>query len=202
MTTTHDAVRVILDEHASLSAMLTTFSQMVRLGPDASGAGSPERYFDVLRAMLFYIDAFPEKNHHPKESNLLFPRLARAAPQLMATIEQLERDHMSGEMRVRELMHLLMAWEYMGELHRPAFESEAQRYVSFYLDHMRLEETALLPVAQEVLADSDWAVLDEAFTRHTDPLNPRKPRDPQFDRLFTRIVLRAPAPLGLGEAEA
>jgi hemerythrin-like domain-containing protein len=178
MTTTHDAVRVILDEHASLSAMLTTFSQMVRLGPDASGAGSPERYFDVLRAMLFYIDAFPEKNHHPKESNLLFPRLARAAPQLMATIEQLERDHMSGEMRVRELMHLLMAWEYMGELHRPAFESEAQRYVSFYLDHMRLEETALLPVAQEVLADSDWAVLDEAFTRHTDPLNPRKPCSP------------------------
>jgi len=58
------------------------------------------------------------------------------------------------------------------------------------------------PVAQGVLADSDWAVLDEAFTRHTDPLNPRKPRDPQFDRLFTRIVLRAPAPLGLGEAEA
>ncbi|MBU7574035.1 MAG: hemerythrin domain-containing protein [Hydrogenophaga sp.] len=200
MTTTHDAVRVILDEHASLSAMLTTLSQMVRLGPDASGAGGPERYFDVLRAMLFYIDAFPEKNHHPKESNLLFPRLARAAPQLMPTIEQLERDHMSGEMRVRELMHLLMAWEYMGDLHRPAFEAEAQRYVAFYLDHMRLEETALLPAAEKVLTEADWTVLDEAFTRHTDPLNPRRPRDPQFDRLFTRIVLRAPAPLGLGEA--
>lgn len=197
---THQAVRVILDEHASLSAMLQSLSQMVRMGPDAPGVGSRDRYFDVLRAMLFYIDEFPEKNHHPKESNLLFPRLARAAPQVMPTIERLERDHMSGEMRVRELMHLLMAWEYMGELHRAAFENEAVRYVAFYLEHMRLEETALLPLAEKVLTESDWAVLDEAFASHADPLNRRKPRDPQFDRLFTRIVMRTPSPLGLGEA--
>jgi len=198
---THEAVRVIRDEHASLSAMLQSLLHMVRMGPDASdGSSSPERYFDVMRAMLFYIDAFPEKHHHPKESNLLFPRLARAAPHLMPTIEQLERDHMSGEMRVRELMHLLMAWEYMGELHRPAFENEAQRYVAFYLEHMKLEETALLPVAEAVLAEEDWRVLDEAFARNSDPLNHRLPRDARFDRLFTRIVLRAPAPLGLGDA--
>ncbi len=196
----YEALRVIRDEHASLSAMLQSLSQMVRMGPGAPGGVSTERYFDVVRAMLFYIDAFPEKNHHPKESNLLFPRLARAAPHLMPTIERLERDHMGGEMRVRELMHLLMAWEYMGELHRPAFESEAQRYVAFYLEHMRLEETALLPVAESLLTDEDWSVLNDAFSRHTDPLNYRLPRDPQFDRLFTRIVLRAPAPLGLSDA--
>jgi hemerythrin-like domain-containing protein len=198
---THEAVRVIRDEHASLSAMLQSLLHMVRMGPDASNGGSsPERYFDVMRAMLFYIDAFPEKNHHPKESNLLFPRLARAAPHLMPTIEQLERDHMGGEMRVRELMHLLMAWEYMGELHRAAFESEAQRYVAFYLEHMKLEETALLPVAEAVLADDDWRVLDGAFASNSDPLNYRLPRDARFDRLFTRIVMRTPAPLGLGDA--
>ena len=196
---TQDTVRVIREEHASMSAMLHSMSQLVRTGPDAPGGGGRERYFDVLRAMLFYIDAFPEKNHHPKESNFLFPRLARAAPKLMQTIEQLERDHMSGEMRVRELMHLLMAWEYMGEAHRAAFENEAVRYVVFYLDHMKLEETALLPVAEEVLTEADWEVLNEAFCGHVDPLNLRRPRDPSYDRLFTRIVMRAPAPLGLGE---
>ncbi len=196
---THDAVRVIRDEHAGLSAMLKSLSHMVRVGPDAPEIGGRERYFDVLRAMLFYIDAFPEKNHHPKESNLLFPRLARAAPDLMPTIEQLERDHMSGEMRVRELMHLLMAWEYLGELHRPAFENEAVRYVVFYLDHMKLEETVLLPVAETALTEADWAVLDEAFCGHADPLSTRRLRDPAYDRLFTRIVMHTPAPLGLGE---
>lgn len=196
---THEAVRVIHDEHASLSAMLQSLLQMVQMGPDAPGGrGSPERYFDVMRAMLFYIDAFPEKNHHPKESNLLFPRLARAAPHLRPTIEQLERDHMIGEMRVRELMHLLMAWEYMGELRRAAFELEAVRYVAFHLEHMKLEETALLPVAEAMLAEEDWRVLDEAFAGNSDPLNYRLPRDSSFDRLFTRIVLRAPAPPGPG----
>lgn len=196
----HTALRVIRDEHASLSAMLQSLAHMVREGPDTPTSGGRERYFDVLRAMLFYIDAFPEKNHHPKESNLLFPRLARVAPRLMPTIEQLERDHMNGEMVVRELMHLLMAWEYMGELHRTAFEQEALRYVAFYLDHMRLEETELLPVAEQLLQEDDWRELNSAFGAHADPLNRRVPRDPRFDRLFTRIVMHAPAPLGLGEA--
>ena len=34
---THEAVRVIHDEHASLSAMLQSLLQMVRMGPDAPG---------------------------------------------------------------------------------------------------------------------------------------------------------------------
>lgn len=196
---THEALRVIRDEHASLSAMLQSLLQMVRRGPEPDGKDEHERYFDVLRAMLFYIDEFPEKHHHPKESNLLFPRLARAAPEVLPTIEQLERDHMSGEMRVRELMHLLMAWEYLGETRRAAFEDEAVRYVAFYREHMRVEESVLLPVAERVLEAQDWHALNAAFATNQDPLNHRIPRDPLFDRLFTRIVMLAPSPVGLGD---
>ncbi|MBA4267776.1 MAG: hemerythrin, partial [Comamonadaceae bacterium] len=76
----HEALRVIRDEHATLAAMLQSLMQMVRRGPDPEGKDQHELYFDVLRAMLFYIDEFPEKMHHPKESDLLFPRVARAAP--------------------------------------------------------------------------------------------------------------------------
>eukprot|EP01041_Mallomonas_annulata_P019352 gene19352-38656_t len=75
----HSALRVIRDEHASLAAMLQSMLQMIKRGPDADGKHAPEQYFDVLRAMLFYIDEFPEKLHHPKESDLLFPRIARVA---------------------------------------------------------------------------------------------------------------------------
>ena len=118
-----EALRVIRDEHASVAAMLQSLLQMIERGPEPQGKDQHELYFDVLRAMLFYIDEFPEKLHHPKESDLLFPRVARAAPQVMATIEQLERDHLAGESQVRELMHLLMAWEYLGETRRDAFET-------------------------------------------------------------------------------
>ncbi len=142
---THEALRVIREEHSTLAAMLQSLMQLVRRGPNPEGADDSARFFDVLRAMLFYIDEFPEKHHHPKESDLLFPRVARVAPHAMATIDQLERDHMQGEGRVRELMHLLMAWELLGDGRKTAFIDEVTRYVDFYLEHMRLEETVLLP---------------------------------------------------------
>lgn len=198
----HEALRVIRDEHATLAAMLQSLIQMVRRGPSPAGKDEHERYFDVLRAMLFYIDEFPEQLHHPKESQLLFPRVARAAPHTMQAIDQLERDHQAGERRVRELMHQLMAWEYLGDTRRQAFEDNVLAYVDFYLQHMRLEETSILPEAERHLSEADWRALNAAFATNLDPLNTRVPRDPQFDRLFTRIILRAPAPVGLGADEA
>ena len=59
--------------------------------------------------------------------------------------------------------------------------------------------TVLLPEAEKSLTEADWHALNVAFATHRDPLNDRGARDPQFDRLFTRIVMRAPAPVGLGE---
>jgi hemerythrin-like domain-containing protein len=195
----HEALRVIRDEHATLAAMLQSLMQMVKRGPSPDGKDQHELFFDVLRAMLFYIDEFPEKLHHPKESDLLFPRVARAAPHVMSAIDQLERDHGAGELRVRELMHLLMAWEYLGDTRRKAFEDEVTAYVDFYLQHMRLEETVVLPEAEKHLTDADWHALNAAFATNQDPLSNRVPRDSQFDRLFTRIVMRAPSPVGLGQ---
>ena len=119
---------------------------MVERGP----GDNPEQFFDVLRAMLFYIDEFPERLHHPKESELLFPRVVRAAPSVMATVERLESDHMNGEKAVRELQHLLLAWELLGEPRRPAFVVQCKGYVKFYLEHMRLEETVILPEAEKI----------------------------------------------------
>ena len=194
----HEALRVIRDEHASLAAMLKSLLQMVNRGLDPEGRGEHERYFDVLRAMLFYIDEFPETLHHPKETELLFPRVAKAAPETAELIAQLDRDHHAGENRVRELMHLLMAWEYLGDSRRVAFETAAKAYVGFYLEHMRQEEMVILPAAERALSDADWHALNAAFATNQDPLNTRLPRDPQFDRLFTRIVMLAPSPVGLG----
>ena len=79
-----------------------------------------------------------------------------------------------------------------------AFELALERYIRFYLEHMRLEETVVLPAAQETLQPGDWTAIDAAFASNTNPLAPGKPRDAAYDRLFTRIVMRAPSPIGLG----
>ena len=189
------SLQTIKDEHAALAAMLQSLLLMLDRGP----GDEPERFFDVLRAMLFYIDEFPERLHHPKESDLLFPRVVRLAPQTMEAVTQLEKDHAHSEAAVRELQHLLLAWELVGESRHAAFDGAVRRYAAAYLAHMKLEENAILPVAQAVLSDADWAELDAAFANNRDPLTGQHPRDPAYDRLFTRIVMRAPAPIGVGE---
>jgi hemerythrin-like domain-containing protein len=191
----HDSVRIIHEEHAALSAMLQSLRMMIQRGP----GDAPEQFFDVLRAMLFYIDEFPERLHHPKETSLLFPPLRTRAPHLQGTLERLERDHAHGEAAVRELQHLLLAWELLGESRRSAFEVAMLRHLDFYLEHMRVEETEILPEAVRHLSPQDWAALDAAFATNQDPLTGKYPRDPLYDRLFTRIVMRTPAPIGVGQ---
>lgn len=191
-----ESLRIIQEEHSALSAMLRSLSMMVDRGPDHE----PERYFDVLRAMLFYIDEFPERLHHTKESQLLFPKVLRVAPETQAAIDHLENDHHKSEAGVRELQHQLLAWELIGDSRRAVFETAVKRYVDAYMAHMRLEETAIIPVAQKMLSDDDWRELDAAFATNCDPLTGKYPRDPAYDRLFTRIVMSAPAPIGLGDA--
>lgn len=190
------SLNIIQDEHAALTAMLRSLRMMVERGPD----DEPERFFDVLRAMLFYIDEFPERLHHTKESALLFPKVARAAPETLEAIAQLERDHAKSEASVRELQHLLLGWELVGDSRRAVFEQACKRYAEAYLAHIQLEETAIIPVAQRTLTDEDWIELDAAFATNCDPLTGKYPRDPAYDRLFTKIVTIAPAPIGLGRS--
>jgi hemerythrin-like domain-containing protein len=189
----HSAICIIRDEHRALASMLRSLLMLVANGPE----DQPHRFFDVLRAMLFYIDEFPERLHHPKESKLLFPKLARAQPALAQVIGKLESDHVHGEQRVRGLQHLLLAWELMGEPRRAPFIAAAQEYVRFYLEHMRIEESQLLPAAERCFSDADWAELDTAFATDRDPLAVGT-HDTGLDRLFTRIVMSTPAPIGVG----
>jgi hemerythrin-like domain-containing protein len=190
-----ESIRTIRAEHSALAAMLQSMAMMVQRGP----GDTPEMFFDVLRAMLFYVDEFPERLHHPKETELLFPPVARLAPETQDTIAKLSHDHQQGEAAIRELQHLLLGWEQLGDARRAAFEQAAARYHDFYLDHMRLEEQVILPAAIRVLSDADWNALDNAFASHRDLLVHQTDRDPIYDRLFTRIVMRAPAPIGVGD---
>jgi hemerythrin-like domain-containing protein len=190
----HSSLRIIRDEHSALSAMLRSLLMMVRQGEPADQERN--NHFGVLRSMLFYIDEFPEKMHHTKEALLLFPPVARARPDLAAVIEHLNKDHAQGESSVRELMHLLIAWECMGESRRPAFEQAVQRYVRFYLEHMQLEEAQILPAAYEALSDAEWRAIDQGFEQHLDPFVSPGLAEGPYRALFERITQNAPAPIG------
>ena len=96
----HLCLRIIREEHAALAAMLRSLTLMVERGPKRDTAA----FFTVLRAMLFYVDEFPERLHHPKETELLFPKLRRSSPEVCADLDRLDRDHSKGEANIRELL--------------------------------------------------------------------------------------------------
>jgi hemerythrin-like domain-containing protein len=188
-------IRIIREEHAALAAMLRSILLLVE--QHRREATLPD--FATLRAMLFYVDEFPEQRHHRKESTLLFPKLRARTPLSRDLLDKLDEDHARGEHMIRELEHLLLGFEMLGEVRRAAFERAAQRYVDFYMNHMALEEREILPLAERMLTERDWAELDEAFAANRDPLAGHEP-EPDYRALFTRIVGIVPAPIGLGPA--
>lgn len=189
-----NALRIIRDEHAALAAVLRSLSLLVR---DARRRNrQPD--FHVLRAMLFYVDEFPERLHHVKESTMLFPRLRECAPDAAAVLARLDAEHKSGGTRIRDLEHKMIAWELLGEPRREAFETTLEAYVAFYLEHMRIEENDILPLAEAHFGEADWLMLERAFGAHRDPLVTPGPEAPYVE-LFRSIVNSTPAPYGLGE---
>ena len=187
------AIRIIRDEHDALAAMLRSMALLVH--------GHHRQHtlpdFALLRAMLFYLDEFPERLHHAKESALLFPRLRERDPALGGVLDRLDCEHHAGEKSIRDLEHALLAFEIIGEPRREAFELALGRYIDFYLEHMRVEETLVLPAAQTLLGDEDWAALDAAFAENRDPLTGHPPED-AYRQMFSRIVAAILALIGLG----
>jgi hemerythrin-like domain-containing protein len=178
----HSTIRILRCEHAALVALLRTATAMVLSAREQSSL--PD--FALLRAMLFYIAEFPERLHHRKESELLFPRLRARTPLARALLDHLEDDHARGNARIRDLEHALVAFEMMGEPRRAEFETALERYVDFYLMHMSLEERQIFPLAETVLHARDWEELDAEFGVSGDPLTGARP-EAEYAGLLARI---------------
>jgi hemerythrin-like domain-containing protein len=199
-TMTHASLVIIRHEHRALSAMLRAIALL--LGEHRRLGTLPD--FGALRAMLFYVDEFPEKLHHPKESRLLFPKLRGHSADTDAVLDRLDRDHARGEHAIRGLEHALLGFEMMGdsderEARRATFETAMDLYVRFYLEHMHVEETQVLPLAETVLDASAWAELDDAFLANRDPLAGYDASE-IYRPLFRKILRTLPGSSGVGHA--
>lgn len=190
----HKGSRILRDEHRSISAVLSGLLELVRLARKPGVRPG----FAALRAMIRYIDEYPERLHHPKEDRYLFARLAERAPQARPLIEELRAEHARGAQFARDLQSALAAFEAGGASARAAFDAAAGAYARFQREHMRKEEKQLLPLAEQHLTDADWTWIEDAFAGNQDPIADLRERD--FEQLFTRIVSLAPAPVGLGES--
>ena len=186
------AIQKIRDEHRSISAVLHALKALARQAQDVRVKPG----FDALRAMIRYIDEYPEQMHHPKEDQHLFARLETRAAQAKPLVEALKAEHEQGARLVRELERALLRFEDAAPAGAREFLEAVDAYAEFHWKHMRREEDELLPLAERHLTPEDWRAIDEAFDANRDPIAGIHERD--FDALFSRIVNLAPAPVGVG----
>lgn len=190
---TMDAVHTILDEHRSIAAVLHGMLYLVR--EVAVRRATPN--FQAFHAMVYYIDAFVERFHHPKEDAYLFRLLPLRYPDATRLIQRLESEHRAGAEKIRLLEQALIRYEEGGSSEFAQFAEAVQSYAAFHWDHMRVEEDQLIPLARTHLTVDDWKEIDEGFTGHADPLFGHQSTE-HYDDLFRRVVNLAPAPIGLG----
>ena len=118
---------IIRDEHRSLAAVIHGLEYLVR---DARDSAKPPS-FPLLRAMLHYINAFPEKLHHPKEDAYLFRKLRRARRSSTTTLDELERQHVGrARARRRARSEPSPATRPIRPAGSPAFAAAVERFAS------------------------------------------------------------------------
>ena len=186
------AKRIIEEEHRSLAAVLHGMLYVIReirylrILPD----------FVLLGAMVDYIDSFLERFHHPKEDLYLFNLLGTRYPGALPLIAHLKQEHESGAVKMRELQQALTHYRHGGSAEFPEFAALVAGYGAFHWEHMRLEESDLLPLAERHLTEGDWDAIDVAFLGHSNPLLGAEPGE-EYRELFRRIVNLAPPPMGV-----
>lgn len=179
----NDALTTFRDEHRKLAAVLQTLRD--RVEQLRACGGTPD--FGSLRDMLYYLDAFPARCHHPMEEELLFLPLRARGGDADAAIAELEREHACVAAAMGSLEQALLRYEAGGEREFVAFATAMEAFCDFYLRHMHKEEALALPLAEKLFGEGDWARIDAACAAARE-LPGGADEEREFEQLFRRIV--------------
>jgi len=145
----HDAIQVVL-------------SAMKKLASDIRGS----KQFDLFRIaqILEFLQTYIDHSHHDKEEEIFFPALTECStPRIADTINLLMDEHIIARGYRKEIDFKLR--EYVGG-HANALEGIATdmlNYISLEENHIKLENEALLPMAERFLNKTKLDCISSEF---------------------------------------
>ena len=191
-----DAMRILMDEHQSLAAIIHAIRHMI----GEIGAGRLQPDHKLLEAMVHYLDAYPEKRHHPKEDEFLFGPLRARTHDADAALDRLEAEHAQADARIAVLDAAVKAYA-QDPANFDAFKTAFEDYAAFYRTHMMTEEREVLPLIRKHFTAEDWDKANAGFIAD-DPLSGTRATaragEEDFAHIFSKLVAAAPAPIGFG----
>jgi nucleotide-binding universal stress UspA family protein/hemerythrin-like domain-containing protein len=182
------ALATIRDEHRSIAAVLHGLGDVVA----KVDAGQIPVDFSLLRAMLYYIEKFPEALHHPKEDQYLFRLLQQRTDQCNAVIAELSEQHKSGAALFAQLRDALRRYESNEARAQAAFSKAVNTFLEAQWPHMAAEEKVILPAASRYLTTSDWQQIATAFLDNGDSRFGAQAGEP-YEQLLNRVLNLLPA---------
>jgi len=190
------ALDIMKREHLSLNTVLHVLNQLL-LDLESGHLTSNDVDYELIEKIMSYIEEFLDTMHHPKEDNYLFPALLKKTSESNDVIMELQEQHKKGvEHRKRLEIHIqAMKDKHPGQVEKVI--DALKDYLGAHREHMKLEDTVIMPLAERVLTEEDWAPIDEAFNQNKDPVFGDAPQN-KFRKMLSDITYMAPAPIGLG----
>jgi hemerythrin-like domain-containing protein len=176
------AIRIIRDEHLAIASVLYGLRTAVRR--IVEGAPPDLRLLDAL---LRYVEQFPERLHHPKESGTLFPAVVARCPEAKDLVEALDAEHALGASLIEVLRTMFTRLANGDATAFQPFAKAVDEYADFHWHHMQREEDRLLPLAEAHLTATDWDEVSAAFRANDNPLAGIAPKQ-EAETLYRRIL--------------
>ena len=188
-----EALQIISNEHRSMWQLTVVLDELrkslgdPRQRPDA----------DLFKLILDYIEHYIERVHEPKEEAFLYKAVMERTSEGKEMIAEFQREHASTPEVVARLRSQLnsLVRDYPAGV--AEFQAALEAYIAMMRRHIMKEESDLFPLARRVLTEQDWNGINTAFADSDDPLFGERVRA-EFRALMSRIVNRAPEPIGLG----
>ncbi len=174
-------------EHANFARLLNLLDDQLALFHDAA---APD--YELMQEIMFYMTHYSDVLHHPKE-DLVFAKIREREGTVGKVVDELAAQHVhlksSGAHLVSQLDEIINGTISS----RAQIEATARDYVDTLRQHMRIEETQILPLAERLLTAQDWSAIHAAIGRVEDPLFGRHP-ERRYASLHQQIARHAPPP--------
>jgi hemerythrin-like domain-containing protein len=125
--------------------------------------------YELMLDIMYYMTHYCDVVHHPKE-DLVFAEIKARDKSIAPKVDALIEQHASLKDLGEKLAHDLDDIVNGSVSPREHVEADARRYVTGLRNHMRAEETDILPLAARLLRDEDWSKIDDAVKHIEDPL--------------------------------
>jgi len=159
------ALAVYRDEHRSIAAVV---HELARLTQDAAASGMvPD--FPLLYAMLHYLQAFPQRQHHPREEVCLFRKLRGCDEGLDALIDKLEGQHLTEARLLAKVEAAIGGAEVGGAEELQDLARAVDEYAELIWNHMTLEDKVIIGHAERLFSPKDWDEVAQSFAGNDSP---------------------------------